>query len=92
MYVNYYDRFEKQNAENPTIGVLLCADKNDADVFSYGRPPVSIDIITNLKGVEFNDAFSQSRQFDENGLFVRFIHLNNLIPVKKGSRAAQGFR
>jgi predicted nuclease of restriction endonuclease-like (RecB) superfamily len=32
MYVNYYDRFEKQNAENPTIGVLLCADKNDAVV------------------------------------------------------------
>lgn len=32
MYVNYYDRFEKQAFENPTIGVLLCADKNDAMV------------------------------------------------------------
>lgn len=32
MYVNYYDRFEKQDFENPTIGVLLCADKNDAMV------------------------------------------------------------
>ena len=32
MYVNYYDRFEKQNFENPTIGILLCADKNDAVV------------------------------------------------------------
>jgi len=32
MYVNYYDRFEKQEFENPTIGVLLCADKNDAVV------------------------------------------------------------
>jgi len=32
MYVNYYDRFEKQDFENPTIGVLLCADKNDAVV------------------------------------------------------------
>jgi len=29
MYVNYYDRFEKQDDENPTIGILLCADKND---------------------------------------------------------------
>jgi predicted nuclease of restriction endonuclease-like (RecB) superfamily len=29
MYVNYYDRYEKQNDENPTIGILLCADKND---------------------------------------------------------------
>lgn len=32
MYVNYYDRFEKQEQENPTIGILLCADKNDAVV------------------------------------------------------------
>ena len=32
MYVNYYDRFEKQEYENPTIGILLCADKNDAVV------------------------------------------------------------
>ncbi len=29
MYVNYYDRFEKTDDENPTIGILLCADKND---------------------------------------------------------------
>ncbi len=32
MYVNYYDRFEKQDFENKTIGILLCADKNDAVV------------------------------------------------------------
>lgn len=29
MYVNYYDRNEKTPDENPTIGILLCADKND---------------------------------------------------------------
>lgn len=32
MYVNYYDRYEKQDFENPTIGILLCTDKNDAVV------------------------------------------------------------
>src|SRR5690606_39801425 len=32
MYVNYYDRYEKQSYENPTIGILLCTDKNDAMV------------------------------------------------------------
>ena len=32
MYVNYYDRLEKQSFENPSIGILLCADKNDAVV------------------------------------------------------------
>lgn len=30
MYVNYYDRFEKLQDENPTIGILLCKEKNDA--------------------------------------------------------------
>ena len=32
MYVNYYDRYEKQEDENPTIGVLLCQDKDDSMV------------------------------------------------------------
>lgn len=37
MYVNYFDRIEKQDFENPTIGVLLCADKNDT-VVKYTLP------------------------------------------------------
>ena len=29
MYVNYYDRHKKLPEENPTIGILLCANKNN---------------------------------------------------------------
>ena len=29
MYVNYYDRYEKSEDENPTIGIVLCKDKKD---------------------------------------------------------------
>ena len=32
MYVNYYDRVEKLQHENKTIGILLCASKNDGVV------------------------------------------------------------
>lgn len=32
MYVNYYDRYEKKDFEKPTIGILLCAEKNNAVV------------------------------------------------------------
>ncbi|MBQ9394866.1 MAG: DUF1016 family protein [Proteobacteria bacterium] len=32
MYVNYYDRCEKLQDEKPTIGILLCAGKNDTMV------------------------------------------------------------
>ncbi len=29
MYVNYFDRFVRQEFEKPTIGILLCSQKND---------------------------------------------------------------
>ena len=30
MYVNYFDRYKRLEFEKPTIGILLCKDKNDA--------------------------------------------------------------
>ena len=30
MYVNYYDRYEKIEGENPTIGILLCKQSDEA--------------------------------------------------------------
>lgn len=30
MYVNYYDRYERKEFENPTIGILLCKEKKNA--------------------------------------------------------------
>ena len=30
MYVNYYDRYIKTNDENPTVGILLCKDSDEA--------------------------------------------------------------
>lgn len=32
MYVNYFDRYEKTEDENPTIGIILCKDKSEAVV------------------------------------------------------------
>lgn len=45
MYVNYYDRIEKQDFENPTIGILLCADKNDTMV-KISLPENNLTILT----------------------------------------------
>jgi predicted nuclease of restriction endonuclease-like (RecB) superfamily len=44
MYVNYYDRIEKLPTENDTIGILLCADKNDA-VVKFTLPENNKNII-----------------------------------------------
>ena len=32
MYVNYFDRYQRESYEAPTIGIILCSDKNDAMV------------------------------------------------------------
>lgn len=32
MYIHYYDREIKGKEENPSIGIILCTDKNDAVV------------------------------------------------------------
>ena len=45
MYVNYYDRNEKAPDENPTIGILLGADKNDLLV-KYTLPENNNTILT----------------------------------------------
>ncbi len=45
MYVNYYDRFEKKDFENSTIGILLCAEKNNA-VVKISLPENNKTIIT----------------------------------------------
>lgn len=44
MYVNYYDRTEKQSDENPTIGILLCTDKNNTMV-EYALPEKNTQIL-----------------------------------------------
>lgn len=44
MYVNYYDRIEKMQNENQTIGILLCANKNNG-VVKFSLPENNKNII-----------------------------------------------
>ena len=44
MYVNYFDRIEKLPEENPTVGILLCADKNDT-VVKFSLPEDNTHIL-----------------------------------------------
>lgn len=44
MYVNYYDRIEKMVHESPTVGILLCADKNNS-VVKFSLPEGNRNII-----------------------------------------------
>lgn len=44
MYVNYFDRIEKLPHENKTIGILLCAEKNNA-VVKFSLPEDNTRIV-----------------------------------------------
>ena len=58
---------------------------DEMDVFSYGVPPVCIEILKKVKGCDFDEAYKISKSFNENGLEIRFIHINTLIEAKKAS-------
>ena len=60
-------------------------DSEKMDVFSYGRPPVLIEIMTLLKGCDFDESFKLSQIYDDDGLAIRTIHVNTLKQSKKAA-------
>ncbi|MEY2916605.1 MAG: hypothetical protein RIS73_319 [Bacteroidota bacterium] len=58
---------------------------DEFDVFSIGRSPIRIDVITSLKGLDFNDAFKNALTKEIEGLKVNFLKLEDLITAKKAS-------
>ena len=54
------------------------------DVFTFGRPPVAIDVLTSVKRLIFEEAYERriTYQVDEN-LNIPLIHYDDLISVKK---------
>jgi predicted nucleotidyltransferase len=57
----------------------------ELNVFTFGRPPRSIDIMTNVKGLDFGETFKDSKIVTVENLKVRLIHLNQLLQAKKAS-------
>ena len=57
----------------------------DLDVFSFGKPPSSIDIMVAVKGLNFDDCYKKAVCFEEEGLMIRTIYIKDLIAAKKAS-------
>jgi len=55
------------------------------DVFSFGKPPYAIEIMTAVKGLEFKATFENATMEQVNDTPVRIIHLQNLIEAKKAA-------
>ena len=55
------------------------------DVFTFGSPPVAIDIMVKLEGLNFEDVFDKSIYFEEDDLKIRTINKQDLITAKKNA-------
>lgn len=55
------------------------------DVFTFGRQPVAIDIITTIKGLDFDDAYEKASDVEIEGLTIHLIHYNHLIDAKRAT-------
>lgn len=58
---------------------------NQFDVWGFGREPNRIEIMNEVKGILFPDAFSESKIYKEGDLAIRYIHINHLLAAKKAA-------
>ncbi len=58
---------------------------NEFDVWGIGVQPVRIEIMTAVKGLAFDETYSLSQLYNEDGLQIRFIHLNHLLKAKNAA-------
>lgn len=52
------------------------------DVFTFGIPPVAIDVMIKIDGFNFEEVFERSVILNDGDLVVRVIHKNDLIAAK----------
>ena len=53
------------------------------DVFTFGIPPVAIDLMIKLEGFNFQDVYARAVTFNEDELEIKVIHKNDLIAAKQ---------
>ena len=53
------------------------------DVFTFGIPPVAIDLMIKLEGFNFEEVYERSVTFNDDKLEIRVIHKNDLIAAKQ---------
>lgn len=71
------------------LGSTIGFEKEDflkeENVIMMGRPPFRIDILTDISGVSFEEVYKTSKIYEDDGLKIRCIHINELIKNKKAS-------
>ena len=61
-------------------------DTDEFDVFTFGVPPVSIDIMTRVKGLTFEKAFTKAEMIViDDQLSIRLIYFDDFLAAKRAS-------
>jgi hypothetical protein len=58
---------------------------SEYDVFTFGVSPVAVDLITNLKGLNFSEAYNHSSVYEFEDVEVRVVQYADLITAKRAS-------
>lgn len=82
-----YKRLKKAFAEFGMSLFDMTEDKFMAqahyDVFTFGRPPVCIEILTMVDGLQFDEAYANSSLQKFDSVKVQIIDLRDLITTKR---------
>lgn len=58
---------------------------NPNTIIQFGFPPIRIDILLSIDGINFEEAFRNKNKINFNGLDINFIDIDDLIVNKKAS-------
>ncbi len=91
--IDIWVKSEKQNAENILVVLnqfgfgslkITIDDLTKPDtIIQLGYPPIRIDIITELKGLTFDHAYSKKEKIELDQVEINYIDLDSLIINKK---------
>jgi len=73
----------------PLVGLTEADFSEEGFFYQMGRPPMRVDILMGIPGLEFEKAWQQHVEVDFDGLSVKFISREDLITSKKASGRPQ---
>jgi predicted nucleotidyltransferase len=73
----------------PLTGLTEADFAEEGYFYQMGRPPIRVDILMGIPGIDFSKAWQQRVEVDFDGLVVKFISREDLIAAKKASGRPQ---
>ncbi len=58
---------------------------NEFNVWGYGREPNRIEIMNEIKGLQFEESYEKCKTYEQDNLKIRYIHFNDLLDAKKAA-------